>query len=231
MKRYIIILLILFCSCSTTNTQSSTDNEKLVNVDEQSLNKIKTFWEYASKNESKLLSGNNSEAVTYFDELFKLLKLINENLGFYIFEEKNNRIDLIISSGGNSVYFELCDTIVQMSPKLVKLNPISLMPPLEKIEPFTIGNMVFSVDDVRVHFDNDDNDIDLMFILNEYHLSMIQNDNTEQFYSVYLQVLNIMTLQLLGERVAGNRIKNGFIAPLSTIIPSIPFIEMKKYIK
>jgi hypothetical protein len=223
MKKLFIIIILIFFFFFTVQAQS-------LSVDEDLARKIRTFWEYISRNETRFFSYKDYNT-SMQDEMNGQIRSVNENLSLLLSSEiTNNKRDLVITAGGNIEYFGLCDKIVEMSPKFVQLNPISLIPPLEKVDSYTIGNVPFSVDDVRVHFDGND-DISLFFILSEHLISFLNSDRTGQLYPIYLQVLFMMSIQVLGERVAATKIKSADIAPLSTIImPSVPFKELGKYI-
>jgi hypothetical protein len=192
--------------------------------------KISSFWEFISKNENRIFAINNQEQ-TLYNEIYEQIQLIDRNI-FVMIDNRiiNNKKNIIITSGGNSNFFKLCDQIVELAPNFVHLNPISLLPQVEIIEPFTFGDNILRIEDVRVHFDIDEN-ISLLFILSNEHLLKIRNDRTGQLYNIYLQILFMMTQQLLGERITGEKIKSGDISPISTIVPSVPLVELKNYIK
>lgn len=223
MKNHFVI--VIFCLCSTVQAQSFSVNEDLAG-------KIRTFWEYISINETRFFSYKDYDT-SMQDEMNGQIRLINENLSLLLNNETtNSKRDLIVTAGGNIEYFGLCDEIIKMSPKFTQLNPISLIPPspLGKVNSYMIGNVLFSVDDVKVHFDGD-TDISLLFILSNNLISFLNSDRTGQLYPIYLQVLFMMSIEVLGEKVAATRIKSVDIAPLSTIItPSVPFKELGKYI-
>ena len=223
MKNHFVI--VIFCLCSTVQAQSFSVNEDLAG-------KIRTFWEYISINETRFFSYKDYNT-SMQDEMNGQIRLINENLSLLLSNEtNNNKRDLVITAGGNMEYFSLCDEIVKMSPKFTQLNPISLIPPSPsgKVNSYMIGNVLFSVDDIRVHFDGD-TDISLLFILSNNLISFLNSDKTGQLYPIYLQVLFMMSIEVLGEKAAATRIKSADIAPLSTIIiPSVPFKELGKYI-
>ena len=223
MKKSLIVFLIFLCGCSTSQVKTNLINEDL-------LKKIVVFWEFVEKNENELFNAFINEQ-TVNNEIIRQINLINENL--YVFMNTdiiNDKIDIVISGGGNTDYFELCDRIVEMAPNLVKFNPISLIPPTEEISIYAIGDLTLNLEDIQVHFDSGDN-IDLLFILSNNHLSRIQNDNSGQLRSIYMHALFLMTLEILGERITGNKINSADIAPLPIIImPIVPFIELKKYI-
>jgi hypothetical protein len=159
------------------------------------------------------------------------IRLVNENLSILIGNEIiNNKKDLIITSGGNSDYFELCDKITEKAPGFIHINPVSLMPSTDNINIYGIGNLVLNVEDIRVHFDGDD-DFELLFILSNNHLAQIQNDDSGELYSIYRYALFLMTLEILGERTFGNKITSLEMIPLPLIMPSVPFSELRKYIE
>jgi hypothetical protein len=193
--------------------------------------KARIFWNYISKNEIEIFNINNPEASLY-TEIYNQIQSIDRNIYVMLGNEiKNNKKDIIITAGGNADYFSLCDEIVKLAPKYTRLNPISLFPPLEKIEPFVFSNIVLNVEDVNVHLKKNDKKIDLLFLLNVRHLSFIQNDNTGQIYNVYMHLLSIMTQQILGERIFGEKIDSGEIALVNLVIPNIPLLELKNIIK
>jgi hypothetical protein len=193
--------------------------------------KINNFWTFISQNEMAIFGINNQSSPLY-DEIYNQIQLVNQNIWVMLGNEiKNNKKDLIITCGGNSNYFELCDIIVRFSPEFSHLNIISLFPPLEKIEPFVYGNIVLNIEDVNVHFDNNNLDINLLFILSEKHRAILRNDSTGQLYNIYMQMLFIMTQQILGERIVGKKIKSGDISLVNILVPNIPLIELKNYIK
>jgi hypothetical protein len=202
-----------------------------VYFDDNLTEEINIFWNFISQNEMAILSINNQNSPLY-NEIYNQIQLVNENIWVMIGNEiKDNKKDLIITCGGNSSYFELCDKIVKFSPEFDHLNIISLFPQLEKIEPFIYGNIVLNIEDVNVHFDNNNHEIDLLFILSEKHRTILQNDTTGQLYNIYMQMLFIMTQQILGERIVGEKIKSGNISQVNTLLPNIPLMELKKYIK
>jgi hypothetical protein len=189
------------------------------------------FWNFISKNEMNILNVNDPASSLYI-EIYNQIQLIDKNIYVMLGNKtENNKKEIIITAGGNSDYFDLCDQIVKLAPTFTYLNPISLFPPLEKIEPFFFDNIVLTVDDVNVHFDDSKKKIDLLFILEQKHLSNIQNDSTGQFYNIYLQMLFIMTQQILGERIAGEKINSGEISLVNLIVPTIPLLELRSAIK
>ena len=196
-------------------------------------NRIAAFWNFVSNNERNLFNINSPESPLYM-EIYNQIQLIDKNIYVMLSNEiKNNRKDIIITAGGNAQYFDLCDRIVNLAPRLRFLNPISLFPRLERIEPFIVGNIVFSVEDVRVNLNTNTSSgkIELLFLLNEPHLSHIRNDSSGYFYSIYMQMLFTMTQQILGERIVGEKIGSGAIALVNLVIPSIPLIEIRNNIK
>jgi hypothetical protein len=220
MKKIILFGIILSQFFGVYSIYSDDDMNKKINI----------FWNFISQNEMAVFDLNNQNSPLY-NEIYNQIQLVNENIWVMLGNEiKNNKKDLIITCGGNSNYFELCDEIVKFSPKFSHLNVISLFPQLEKIEPFIYGNIVLNIEDINVHFDNN-SEIDLLFILSEKHRAILQNDVTGQLYNIYMQMLFIMTQQILGERIFGERIKAGNISLVNIITPNIPLIELKKYIE
>jgi len=226
MNKLIFIFLIAFTGCSSMQAQSDLVNDELTN-------KISAFWNYVSENENRLFAARPNN-MTIYAEIENQAQLIDENLHIYI----NNLIiddkrELIISCGGNTDYFDLCDRVVAAAPVYAHLIPVSLFPPIEKVEEFELfairGQTLYPAD-IRVHFDDDDGeDLHFLFLLSANHLANLQNDNTGQMYSVYLQGLYIMAFQALGER-KNARVKSAEIALLPLVMPSIPLLEVKNYI-
>jgi hypothetical protein len=218
-KRSIIAIVFLFLL--NVNYIYSDDTEK----------KINEFWKYISKNEKKIFAINNRDSPLYY-EIYNKIQLINENIYVMLGNEiENNKKDIIITCNGNTLFFDLCDKIVNLAPNYKYLRPISLFPALEKIEPFIFGDFVLRIEEVKVHFENDNENIDLLFILDNKHLKILQSDKTGQIYNVYMQMLFMMTQQILGERITGEKIKSGNISLVNLLIPSIPLAELGKYIK
>jgi len=221
MNKLFFILLIVLIGCSSTQVESRFAGDELTN-------KIAKFWKSVSRNEKTLLTANNNDSAI-LNEITEQIHLINENLYIFMSNDTiNNKRELIISSGGNPDYFELCDRIVKESPDFVYINPVSLLPPTDNITIYRIGNMVLNVEDIQIHVDGGS---DLLFILSDNHLAQIQNDTTGQVYSIYMQALFSMTLELLGERTFVNKKITGQMMPLSPITPSFPFMELRKYIE
>ncbi|MDR0669180.1 MAG: hypothetical protein LBF95_03775 [Treponema sp.] len=193
--------------------------------------KIKDFWNFVSANENDIAAMNSRDSPILY-ELFNRIQLIDKNIYVII----DNRLDdskknIIISSGGNRNYFNLCDRIVEMAPAYNHINPVSLFPPLEKIEPFTYGDIQLKTDDVRVCFDIAESNIELLFILNDEHTSILRTDNSGALYNIYMQMLFVMVQQILGERMAGEKIKSGGIIPVKVVLPSMPITEIREHIK
>jgi hypothetical protein len=198
--------------------------------DDYTAEKINVFWNFISKNEMAVF-GIDNQNLQLYNEIYNQIQLVDENIWVMIGNEiKNSKRDLIITCGGNKNYFELCDKIVKLSPKFNRLNPISLFPQLEKIEPFIYGNIVLNIEDVNVHFD-DNTELDLLFILSEKHRIMLQSDSTGKLYNIYMQMLFIMTQQILGERIFGEKLKSASISMVNILIPNIPLIKLRNYIK
>jgi len=218
MKKLLFILLVVFIGCSSTKGGVGGNDEYT--------DKIKTFWEYVSKNEKRLFDGN-SDDLAIVDELNTQIRLVDENIGVLLGNTiVNKKKELVISSGGDPDYFELCDRVVKGAPVFASINPVSLMPPTDNINGYRIGNMVLNVEDIQVHVESDG---DLLFILSDNHLAQVKSDNTGEVYTIYMQALYIMTLNLLGERTFGNRRVNLLTLPI--IMPSIPFMELRKNIE
>jgi hypothetical protein len=218
MKKIILFFIMLFQFLITYS----------IYPDDGITERINNFWNFISQNEMAIL-GINKQYSPLYNEIYNQIQLVNENIWVMLGNEiKNTKKDLIITCGGNSNYFELCDRIVKSSPGFSHLNTISLFPPLEKIEPFIYENIVLNIKDVNVHFDNDN---DLLFILSEKHRTILSNDTSGQLYNIYMQMLFIMTQQILGERIFGEKIKSTNISLVNISIPNIPLIELKKYIK
>jgi len=193
--------------------------------------RIATFWNYILTNERDFFNMISQEP-SFYDDLHNRVQLIDKNIYALLSNEvKNNKKDIIITAGGNKQYFDICDKIVSLAPKFTYLNPISLFPPLEKIEPFMAGNITLRVEDVRVHFDNDNGNIELLFLLEDKHLSNIRNDDTGYIYNIYMQMLYMMTQQILGEKITSEKIVSAYIPLLILVMPSMPIIELKNYIK
>jgi hypothetical protein len=224
MKKIILggIILFLFPAVYFTYPNDTPDDM----IDE-----INNFWEFISEKEMDIFRLNDRESSLY-NEIYNRIQLINKNIYAMLSNEIiNNKKDLIITCNGNSNYFELCDRIVNLAPRFNHLNAISLFPPIDRIEPFIFGNIVLRAEDVNVHFENNNSNIDLLFILNNDHTKILQKDTTGQLYDIYMQMLFIMTQQILGERVVGEKIESAGIAMVNIIIPSIPLIELKEHIK
>ncbi len=217
MKKYILSIILLFL---------------ISNVFADDLNnKINKFWNFISKNEYKIMSADNPELPIY-DEIFNQIQLIDTNV-FVMLENKitNGKKNMVITANGNSDYFQLCDKIVSMAPKYKTLNPISLFPKLDAIEPFIYMDITLKAEDVKVHFDNVDTQINLLFLLPEEHLSRIRADQTYYLYNIYLQMLFMMTQQVLGERTTGNKIESGEISLVNILVPAAPILNLPNYIK
>jgi hypothetical protein len=218
MNKLIFFFLVVFTGCSTIQAQSGL-------VDDELANKISTFWNYVSVNENRLFAARPNNMAIYA-EIENQAQLINENLHVFL----NNAIiddkrQLIISCSGNKNYFDLCDRVVAAAPAYAHLIPVSLLPPLEKVEEFelfAIRGQPLLPSDIRVHFDDDDGeDLHFLFLLSPNHLANIQSDSTGQMYSVYLQGLYIMTVQALGKR-ANESVKSADNNLLKLVMPSIP---------
>jgi len=218
MKKLLFILLVVFIGCSSTAGGAGSADET---------NKIKTFWEYVSKNEKRLFDGDsNDQAIV--EELNAQIRLVDENLGVLVGNDIiDKKKELVISSIANPDYFGLCDRIVKRAPNFASIKPVSLMPPTDNISKYRIGNLVLSAEDIQVHVDSDG---DLLFILSDNHLAQIKSDNTGEIYSNYMQALYLMTLQLLGERTFGNKRITVNVLTLPIIMTSVPFMELRKEI-
>jgi len=227
MKKLIFIFLVVFTGCSSMQAQSGLVNDELTN-------KIRAFWNYVSENENRLFAANPNNMAIYA-EIENQAQLIDENLHIFINNLIiNDKRELIISCSGNKNYFDLCDRIAAAAPVYAHLIPVSLFPPVERVEEFelyAIMGQTLLPADIRVHFDDDDGeDLHFLFLLSPNHLANLQRDNTGQLYSVYMHGLYIMTFQALGER-KNARVKSAEIAPLPLIMPSIPLLELKNYIR
>lgn len=193
--------------------------------------RIEDFWNFVSENEAGILDLQGSDSPLY-SELFKRIQSIDENIFLMVNTEmKDNKRDIVITCGGKPDYFGLCDEIVSLAPEYERLNPVSLFPPLEKIEPFVYGNIMINPEDVKVHFDENGSAVDLLFLLNNEHIMMIQRDTTGQLYGIHMQMLFVMTQQILGERIFGEKIKSGLIMPAAIAIGNIPLLELRDHIK
>jgi len=226
MKKQIFIFLVVFTGCSSIQAQSDLVNDELTN-------KISAFWNYVSQNENRLFAARPNNMAIYA-EIENQAQLIDENLHVFLNNKiVNDKRELIISCSGNTDYFDLCDRIAAAAPEYAHLIPVSLLPPIEKVEEFelyAIRGQALLPTDIRVHFDDDDGeDLHFLFLLSPNHLAILQSDNTGQLYSAYLQLLYFMTVQALGER-ANARVKSAEIAPLPLIMPSVPLLELKNYI-
>jgi hypothetical protein len=221
MKKFVIISVIILIFFKAEIAYSDELTDRIVN-----------FWNYISRIENDLYNVNDDNSPLYTEIIKQIQLLVDENIYALLGNEiKNRKKDLIITAGGNSRYFELCDKMVSLAPRLRYLNPISLFPAIEKIEPFVYGDIVFRVEDVRVHFDNTESNISLLFLLSNEHLAKLQTDFTGSLYPVYMQMLYMMTQQILGERITSEKISSADISPISTIIPNVPIIDLVKYIK
>lgn len=193
--------------------------------------RIEDFWDFVSENEDGILDLRGSDSPLY-GELFKKIQSIDTNIFLMVNTEmKDNKKDIVITCGGKTDYFGLCDEIVRLAPEYARLNPISLFPPLEKIEPFVYGDIMLKAEDVKVHFDDDGSAVDLLFLLNDEHIMMIQRDTTGQIYGIHMQMLFVMTQQILGERIFGEKIRSGLIMPVAIAIGNIPLLELRDHIK
>jgi hypothetical protein len=192
--------------------------------------KIETFWNFITENENNIFTVPNSESPLYL-EIYNQIQLVDQNIFVMIGNEiENGKRNVIITCNGNPNYFELCDKIADLAPGYSYLNIISLFPPSEEIGPYIFGNIILKAEDVLVHFDGT-GDISLLFILSHEHLVRLQRDNTGQLYNIYRQMLSMMVQELIGERIAGTRVKSVVISLVNIAIPSIPLIEIRNYIK
>jgi hypothetical protein len=192
---------------------------------------IKDFWDFISEREDDILAISSRDSPVSY-EIFDKIQTIDTNI-YVILDTRmeNNKKNIIITSGGDKNYFELCDRIVALAPAYEHLNPVSLFPPLEKIEPFIYGDIRLEAEDVRVCFDNAESGIEVLFILTDDHTAILRGDNTGMLYNVYMQMLFTMVQQILGERRAGEKIKSGGIIPVKVVLPSMPVMEMREHIK
>jgi hypothetical protein len=221
MKKLVIVCAVIFMFF----------NVKIVYSDDLT-NKIGNFWKYISGIENDLYNIKDNNSPLYAEITKQIQLLVDENIYVLLSNEiKNSRKNLVITAGGNSQYFELCDRIVSLAPRFKRLNPVSLLPAIEKIEPFIYGDIIFRVEDVRVLPDNLGDNISLLFLLSNDLLMELQADSTGQLYSVYMQVLFMMTQQVLGEKIMAERIVSADISPISTLIPNMPIMDLRKYIK
>jgi len=225
MKKLLIIILIALCGCFILQAQSSLVNDKLAV-------KISAFWKYISKNESRICNVN-SDTLALTDEITKQIRLIDENLYVFFGPIFDGKRDIVISCGGNVEYFDLCDRIVKVAPVSARIIPVSLMPPMKKpedVDVYAIGGNMLDIREINVHFDDEEGELELLFLLTSNHLTSIRNDASGQIYGVYMHALYLLSLQVLGERIVGTRIKKADIPPLPLIMPSVPFVELGKYI-
>jgi hypothetical protein len=173
--------------------------------------KIDNFWKFISENEGEIFALTNSDDPLY-DKIFEQIQLIDKNIYIMLGNEiENNKKNIVISSGGKSEYFSLCDEIVNFAPNFIYLNPISLFPPLNNIEPFIYDDIVITIDDFRVAYENSNGKLN--FNPNGKHFQIIKeyddagDGGFEFIMSLYKTMLSIMTQQLLGERTFGEKIK------------------------
>jgi hypothetical protein len=79
-----------------------------------------------------------------YDEIDNMIRLVHENIyGMIVMIENkaaHNQKHLIITRGGNSRYFELCDR-EELSPYYHDAHSVSLFLSLERIEPFIYGGL------------------------------------------------------------------------------------------
>jgi hypothetical protein len=90
---------------------------------------------------------------------------------------------------------------------------------------------VLKAEDVKVHFENNNSNIDLLFILTNDHIAILQEDTSGYLYNLYMQMLFIMTQQILGERTTGEKIGIVSISLVNLLMPAIPLTELREYIK
>jgi hypothetical protein len=189
MKKIIIVVITIFFITGIANSDELTD-------------KIINFWKYISRIENDLYNVNDDNSPLYTEIIKQIQLQVDENIYALLSNEIiNGRKDFIITTGGNSQYFELCDKMISLSPVFKYLTPISLMPASDKIEPFMYGDIIFRVEDVRVHLSNTESNISLLFLLSNEHLARLQKDYTGRLYPVYMEMLFRMTQEVLGERL------------------------------
>jgi hypothetical protein len=219
MKKFMICIIPVLALFSAPAV--SADNSAL----------IRDFWDFVSENENDIYTLSERDSPISY-KIFEKAQLIDRNI-YVILDTKldNNRKSIIITCGGNQNYFDLCDRIVEMAPAYERLNPVSLFPPMETIEPFVYGDIKLGTEDVMVCFDKGNSDIELLFILNDEHTSILRRDDTGVLYNIYMQMLFVMVQQILGERTAGERIRSGGIIPVKVTIPSMPVMELRDHIK
>ncbi|MBN1700009.1 MAG: hypothetical protein JW881_21040 [Spirochaetales bacterium] len=193
---------------------------------------ITVFWNTVAENETKYF---HSELSTPEDwEILRLsIKNIDTGLDALIMSEiigGKNR--LIITTGCRKELFGLAEKIVSMAPSLKLLSPVALFPRLTEFEPFTVDGIALSVGDVAVRFDDpEDGMYDLIYVLPEEHIAKVTYDETDEYYTAYMNVLYLMTMQVLGERLMAEKINGIDMFRVNVFMPGIPLSKLCERIK
>ena len=200
---------------------------------------IKLFWSYIQKNEKQLFELSDSESPLWH-EIDNHIRSIDSNIYVTLendFDEKGN---IIITCKGKYEYFDLCDQIVRFAPDLKYFVPISLFPPLDKIDSFVFGDLddlVVTVDDVKVEYFEEIPELfanypnKLSIRIGQIFEESKDFDEYRYIDTCYRWMVEIMTQQIIGERLFGEKIKKigtGFPEQAQN---TFPIMDLKNYFK
>ena len=140
--------------------------------------------------------------------------------------------DFIITVNADKELFADVEAFVKKAPELNFLKPVALIPHMTEIQPFVVDNVSLTAEKIRVHFDEPvDGKYNLIFILPPEHTAQIANDDTGEYYDAYMQLLYLMTLQVLGEKQMADKISGGSLYEANAVMPSIPLLDLYDALK
>lgn len=216
MKKYLIFILISILAAAVTAQE----------------NVIEEFWDFVTQNEVKISKASNLDH-DLWNALNQKIQKINPQL-YVMANTAREKTELVISTGGNAENFPLCDIIVESAPDYANLAPISLIPRVEKFEPFIYhlgeDTISFFFEEVRVHYD-DGEKIELVLILSPDHYRRIHENSMYDLENFYYNMCVQMLMQALGERLMGERISSITLMPMYAMMPSIPLVELSEHIR
>ena len=204
---------------------------------------IKLFWKYVQENEQQIFELTNAEAPLWY-EMYNYIQSVDNNIYVMLENDFNEKRNLIITCNGKYEYFDLCDQIVKYAPDLEYLVPVSLFPPLEKIEPFIFDDLVLTIDDIKVKyyiayssesavkyrpilFVNYPNKLYLRF--QEIFEVSKDFDEFDAIDGIYRRLVGIMAQQIVGERLFGEKIKEIQTRFPEQSLDAFPIRNLKDY--
>jgi hypothetical protein len=193
------------------------------------MNKEAEFWTWFEENRSKFTDQTHPNFENHLDELQEHLQAYHEDISFEVGGyDDSDEVELIITSFGNSQYFNAVYQLVESAPVIKNWKFTALKPPISPEDRlFKTDYYGVELDTSEIHFIPLENQTKPDLIGLRVLVKQMDQSNYGKYYEGILMVIHT----LLGEKVAAESIQYVEVMKNDDSEDQIPITDLPEYIE